>query len=772
MGVFTSRQQNEQEAELNANTNAYKYPPRTGNNFFGSHFIMGGERFDTPQPESYLFGENADLNFLGNRHPFPFPYPPPQANEPTKTLKSLVNIRKESVRFVKVTKEKQHTETDQHDGNCLSSGETIGPPPSLYNIEFTFDSDAKCAITIYYFCSEEVSPSGVTLTPRDGLTSETYHFEKGINQYFSQPSHVFNPHLIPEDDLIYNPSKEQYPVAIHCVVEEGNEDCRQSHTTICVIDHHPESNSYVLRALKQKIFVDGLCYLLQEIYGIENKAINKSSIDEDLDDHGSECVICMSETRDTLILPCRHLCLCYSCADSLRYQANCCPICRAPFRALLQIRAVQKGVNNHVLHQNTPTSAAGEPLACEHQVPAGYIPVSLIEALNGPPQYVGTRRGVGDGNDMIDGSGAIVNGGTSSEHHKATSPYKPTSQRRSKGKKNASTSTNSSEMSTMTNNTAQSNGSKDNENDDESKSVEKRSSQDKLQIVNERHSLKIPKSSHKRHSKGAANPEMTSTATSMHDEADDDSENEKLSPLLSPGSKCKPIPPQMAKTLSMTSDNDDLDAEVEEEQNTMITEPRVEFKTKKNTSFKKHKKANDIKMTTLNASIGGSGPSEAVVTAPVTIPPPPGATVGQVAAEDNDFYIAEDSQNGILSPLCPEKSKTLSGTGEKLKSSLTKKNLHKKSTSVGNIVGSGGTGVGGAIACSTGAVDMKGNNVSSLPDMLDSPVSATSASTRSSSDSYSSSSSTKQLLSSNPNTTTAANIIVDDKTSLQNAVNV
>lgn len=28
---------------------------------------MGGERFDTPQPEAYLFGENADLNFLGSR---------------------------------------------------------------------------------------------------------------------------------------------------------------------------------------------------------------------------------------------------------------------------------------------------------------------------------------------------------------------------------------------------------------------------------------------------------------------------------------------------------------------------------------------------------------------------------------------------------------------------------------------------------------------------------------------------------------------------------
>lgn len=25
---------------------------------------MGGEKFDTPQPEAYLFGENMDLNFF------------------------------------------------------------------------------------------------------------------------------------------------------------------------------------------------------------------------------------------------------------------------------------------------------------------------------------------------------------------------------------------------------------------------------------------------------------------------------------------------------------------------------------------------------------------------------------------------------------------------------------------------------------------------------------------------------------------------------------
>lgn len=91
----------------------------------------------------------------------------------------------------------------------------------------------------------------------------------------------------------------------------------------------------------------------------------------------------MSDTRDTLILPCRHLCLCNSCADSLRYQANNCPICRAPFRALLQIRAVQKSSSGHTnlsSPQQTLQDTNGE------NIPPGYVAVSLIEALNGPSQ--------------------------------------------------------------------------------------------------------------------------------------------------------------------------------------------------------------------------------------------------------------------------------------------------------------------------------------------------------------------------------------------------
>ncbi|CAL1279351.1 unnamed protein product [Larinioides sclopetarius] len=367
MGLIFSRQ-NARIEEPDSNTNnAYRYPPRNGK-YFASHFIMGGEKFQTTEPEMYLFGENMDLNFLGGK-PAPFPYAAPQPNEPTRTLRSLINVRKETLRFVKVL----DVGDDKRQGNASSN--------TSYNIEFSFDSDVRCNITIYYFCTEEITPNGVIYTPHDpSLNSETYHYKKGINQQFSQSSHIFDPSKYPEDMLTYKFETEIIPVLIQCIAEEGDEP-KQSHMVLAVVEKNADE-TYTLKPLKQKLFVDGLCYLLQEIYGIENKNLNQTNLtDEDIEDMGFDCVICMSDPRDTLILPCRHLCLCNSCSDSLRFQANNCPICRAPFRALLQIKAVRKSENPlpQISHNNAENQTSQD-------IPAGYEAVSLIEALNGPAQ--------------------------------------------------------------------------------------------------------------------------------------------------------------------------------------------------------------------------------------------------------------------------------------------------------------------------------------------------------------------------------------------------
>ena len=70
MGIFASRNgvvtEDVTDQSSSINPLMYRYPPKQGN-YFSSYFIMGGERFDVQQPEAYLFGDNSDLNFLGNR---------------------------------------------------------------------------------------------------------------------------------------------------------------------------------------------------------------------------------------------------------------------------------------------------------------------------------------------------------------------------------------------------------------------------------------------------------------------------------------------------------------------------------------------------------------------------------------------------------------------------------------------------------------------------------------------------------------------------------
>ena len=68
---------------------------------------------------------------------------------------------------------------------------------------------------------------------------------------------------------------------------------------------------------------------------------SRSCTDLIVNDHSeSTCVICLTDIRNVLLLPCRHLCLCGSCAENLKFQSANCPICRVPFRALLQIDAL------------------------------------------------------------------------------------------------------------------------------------------------------------------------------------------------------------------------------------------------------------------------------------------------------------------------------------------------------------------------------------------------------------------------------------------------
>uniref|UniRef100_A0A3Q3KS76 E3 ubiquitin-protein ligase n=1 Tax=Mastacembelus armatus TaxID=205130 RepID=A0A3Q3KS76_9TELE len=347
MGALTSRQNiGVEEVDIPSNS-VYRYPPKSGS-YFASHFIMGGEKFDSTHPEGYLFGENTDLNFLGTR-PVPFPYAAPPPQEPVKTLRSLINIRKDTLRLVRCSEDLK-----------LPGDDAAGKNRACYNVEFTFDADTQVAITIYYQAIEEFHNGVPVYLPQDSsLQSETVHFKRGVCQQFCLPSHTVNLSEWADDELLFDMDKEIFPMVVQAVVDEGEEHLGHSHILLATFEK--VRKTFFLRLIVA---------------------------DDEISDNSAECVVCLSDVRDTLILPCRHLCLCNACADTLRYQANCCPICRLPFRALLQIRAMRKKLsplsptnfNPVITSQNSDSE---EHSASEH-IPPGYETVSLLEALNGP----------------------------------------------------------------------------------------------------------------------------------------------------------------------------------------------------------------------------------------------------------------------------------------------------------------------------------------------------------------------------------------------------
>nr|XP_030693612.1 E3 ubiquitin ligase RNF157 isoform X2 [Globicephala melas] len=352
MGALTSRQHaGVEEVDIPSNS-VYRYPPKSGS-YFASHFIMGGEKFDSTHPEGYLFGENSDLNFLGNR-PVAFPYAAPPPQEPVKTLRSLINIRKDTLRLVKCAEE------------VKTPGEEAGRAKVHYNVEFTFDTDARVAITIYYQATEEFQNGIASYIPKDNsLQSETVHYKRGVCQQFCLPSHTVDPSEWAEEELGFDLDREVYPLVVHAVVDEGDEYFGHCHVLLGTFEKHTDG-TFCVKPLKQKQVV----------------------AEDEVSDNSAECVVCLSDVRDTLILPCRHLCLCNTCADTLRYQANNCPICRLPFRALLQIRAMRKKLGplsptsfNPILSSQTSDS---EEHSSSENIPPGYEVVSLLEALNGP----------------------------------------------------------------------------------------------------------------------------------------------------------------------------------------------------------------------------------------------------------------------------------------------------------------------------------------------------------------------------------------------------
>lgn len=146
-------------------------------------------------------------------------------------------------------------------------------------------------------------------TKEDVLKQITIPFQQGIGQKFRQPSGAgIDFSMFDEAELTKMNDAEVYPLIVKAEAHPSeNTEAEANHTgnsqiTMAVFERK-EKGEWHAQVIKQILWVNRVRYELQEIYGIGSTA--GGGLDEN--DSGKDCVICLSEPRDTTVLPCRHM---------------------------------------------------------------------------------------------------------------------------------------------------------------------------------------------------------------------------------------------------------------------------------------------------------------------------------------------------------------------------------------------------------------------------------------------------------------------------------
>lgn len=75
-----------------------------------------------------------------------------------------------------------------------------------------------------------------------------------------------------------------------------------------------------IRLLRRKFLTPTGLYVMDEAYGLNSDRQNG--------EESKECLVCLTDRKDTLARPCKHVTLCNACARVVMMGDRKCPLCR------------------------------------------------------------------------------------------------------------------------------------------------------------------------------------------------------------------------------------------------------------------------------------------------------------------------------------------------------------------------------------------------------------------------------------------------------------
>jgi len=201
----------------------------------------------------------------------------------------------------------------------------------VWDFSFSFTAQVDCQLWMHFHCREQAGGERLEYSAADG------HAPPAISRGFPAGKHVVTLAGAEGIDL------KKYPLEVFWKYKKRHADVLPMvlslvgggvQSVVHLALEQPGSRGtdgveLAVTTLKQKVFVGGREYTLQDVYGLaeigKEDAHDESAV-------GQPCVICLTDPRNTAVLPCRHLCVCEDCARHLQVGAamrnDHCPICR------------------------------------------------------------------------------------------------------------------------------------------------------------------------------------------------------------------------------------------------------------------------------------------------------------------------------------------------------------------------------------------------------------------------------------------------------------
>eukprot|EP00759_Apiculatamorpha_spiralis_P057110 PhF_6_TR8452/c0_g1_i3/m.13185 len=213
--------------------------------------------------------------------------------------------------------------------------------PSTQDLTFEVDSTSSgqpLHCCVYYAASVSYKNNKVVLNPQAGCPSPAHLPPFQVPRGMRVPVRVklTTGHIPTKPFLEYSTTRPRHmPYVISLTAPEDT----------CVYFIFCDE---VGRVLQEVLQTQSDVYELQQVFGAEVVDSTASSVASPVagsvvtartqpeEDEGRLCVVCLSEPKDTTILPCRHMCLCQGCAVEIQsHSPKLCPLCRSPIQQVL-----------------------------------------------------------------------------------------------------------------------------------------------------------------------------------------------------------------------------------------------------------------------------------------------------------------------------------------------------------------------------------------------------------------------------------------------------